>query len=87
MENNYEYTHLIDTQEQCVEDTDAEKEELFEDTNDTFHTEEELEHIRPDLNYNFHLQQWTQVSWKFIIMIQKLSLMIQNIFANIEANS
>ena len=57
MENNYEYTHIIDTQEQCIEDTEVEKEELFEDINDTFHTEEELEHIHPDLNYNFHLQQ------------------------------
>ena len=28
----------------------------------------------------FHLQQWTKVSWKLIMLIQKTSLMIQKIF-------
>ena len=35
----------------------------------------------------FHLQQWTQVSSMLIIIIQKISLMTQNIFSNIEAES
>ena len=33
----------------------------------------------------FHHQQWTQVSWLFIIIIHNTSLTIQNIFANIAA--
>ena len=35
----------------------------------------------------FHHQKWTQVSWLFIIMIQKDSLMIQKIFENITYDS
>ena len=34
----------------------------------------------------YHLQQWTQVSWKLIIIIQKNSLMIQETFVNIVAD-
>ena len=40
MENNHEYTPLIDTQEQYIEDFEVERKELFEDTNDKLITEE-----------------------------------------------
>ena len=35
----------------------------------------------------FRHQQWTQVSWLFIITIQKNSLVIQNIFSDIATDS
>ena len=53
MENTHENTHLIDTQEKDMKNTEVEIEELYEDTNDYFTTEEELGHIHPDLNHNF----------------------------------
>ena len=42
-ENSHEDTHIIDTQEKDIEDTEVEQEEFYEDTNDTLYTEEELE--------------------------------------------
>ena len=49
-ENTYEDTHIIGTQYQDIKDDEVEQEELFGDTNDNLITEEELEHIHPDLN-------------------------------------
>ena len=34
-----------------------------------------------------HLQQWTHISWQFIILIQNNLSMIQNIFDNTAADS
>ena len=79
MENTHDDTHLIDKQEQNREYAEDVKEEFFEGTSEKKITKEELENIHPGL----HHQQWTQISWVFIIIIQKTSLMIQNIFANI----
>ena len=53
MENNHEDTHLIDTQEQDMENTDSEQEEFYEDTNYDLITEEELENIPLEMNQNF----------------------------------
>ena len=57
MDNTHEYTHLIDIQEQYIDDAEFEQEELFEVTNEKFITEEELKHIHPDLSKKIHLQQ------------------------------
>ena len=39
MENNHEYTNIIDTQEQNIEDAEVEQEELFEYTTENMITE------------------------------------------------
>ena len=53
MENTHGDTNIIDTQEQYIEYLEAEQKEFSEDKNDNFITEEELEHIYPDINHNF----------------------------------
>ena len=53
MNNTHEDTNLIDTQEQNIEDAEAEQEEFFEGKDENMITEEELEHIHPDLKYTF----------------------------------
>ena len=54
MENTHEGTpHLIDTQEQGMENNDIEQEKLYEDRNDDLINEEELDHIHPDIYHNF----------------------------------
>ena len=40
MENTHEDTHLIDTQEQDMENTEVKQEELYKDTNYDLITEE-----------------------------------------------
>ena len=47
MYNIHEDTDIIDTQEQDIEDSEVEQEELFEDANYNLITEEELENIYP----------------------------------------
>ena len=53
MDNTHEDTHLIDTQEPNIEDSEIEKEKFFEDTNEIKISEEELENIHPYFNHNF----------------------------------
>ena len=53
MKNTYKDTHLIDTQEQDTENNQVEQDEFYEETNDDLITEEEIEHIHPDLDHNF----------------------------------
>ena len=53
MDHNHENTHLIDTREQDMENNEVEQDELYNNTNDKFITEKELEHINPDLDNNF----------------------------------
>ena len=49
----HKYNNLIDTQEQDIENSEVEKEELFEDKNENLITEEELEHIHAHPNQKF----------------------------------
>ena len=44
--------HLIDTQEQNIDNNEAEQDEFYDDKNDDLITEEKLEHIHPDLDNN-----------------------------------
>ena len=53
MEHTHENTHLLDTQEQDMENNEAEKYEFYERKNDELITEEELEHIHLYLDHNF----------------------------------
>ena len=53
MENTHEDTHLIDTQEQDMENNEIEQDKLYEDTSDELINKEELKHIHPDLDHNF----------------------------------
>ena len=53
MEHTHEDTHLIDTQEQDMENNEFEQDGLYENTNYDLITEEELRHIHPDLDNNF----------------------------------
>ena len=66
---------------------EVEQDAFYDEKNDELITEEELEHIHSDLDNNFHIQQWTQVSWQLIKMIQKTSLINQKILANTAAES
>ena len=50
MDHNHENTHFIDTQEQDMENNEVEHDALYYEINDDFITEEELEHIHPDLD-------------------------------------
>ena len=52
MENSHENTDLIDTQEQDMYNNEVKKDELYEERNDDLITEEELEHIHPELEKN-----------------------------------
>ena len=53
MYNTHEDTHLIDTQEQIIEDYGVEQEELFEDKNENTITGKQLENINSEFNHNF----------------------------------
>ena len=53
MDHHHENTHLIDTQEQNMENNEVEKDELYDEKNDYLIPEKELEHIHPDLDNNF----------------------------------
>ena len=53
MEHTHENTHLLDTQEQDMENNEAEQYEFYEKKNDELITEEELEHIHLYLDHNF----------------------------------
>ena len=53
MDHHRENTHLIDTQEQDMENNYIEQDEFHDNTNDDLIPEEELEHIHPYLdNYS-----------------------------------
>ena len=52
MEHTHENTHLIDTQEQDMENNDFEQDEVYEETNYDLITEKELENIHPYLDNN-----------------------------------
>ena len=87
MNNNCKETNIIDTQKQNKEDYEVEKEELFEGINKNVITEKEQENIYPNCYHNIPYSTNKLGLVTVHHDYPEIPLMIQNIFANIAAES